>query len=92
MRKKTKTESRVSISLFLDQDFAERLDAIVAEIREVNPASALTRSDFIRQAISDLIDEVQDSLDDAREIEAVEAGLPPPVRERTRPAALAAFE
>ncbi len=71
-------------------ELMQRIDRAIAGIKEVNPASSMARADFIRQAVTDLCEEVESDLKDIAEVKAAEAAREPAerapiVRERTRP-------
>ncbi len=78
-------------------ELMQRIDAAIAGIKKVNPASSMARADFIRQACVDLCEEVESDLKDIAEVTAAEAAREPAerpsvVRERQRPEAMTAHE
>ena len=58
-------------------ELLQRVDAAIAGIKAVNSASSMARSDFIRQAVTDLCEEVERDLADIHEMKAAEAARQP---------------
>ncbi len=69
-----------TINVVMDAETVERVDRACAALSRAWDGVRFNRSDFIRRAVSDYLDLVEDEVRDLAEIEAVQNGEAPPER------------